>query len=70
MFDRIETVDPQLKSYLRLTQEKGLAQAAEADQRLAAGESGPLLGVPIAIKDLICVEGVETTAGSKISGRV
>lgn len=66
MFDRIETVDPQLKSYLRLTREKGLAQAADADQRLAAGESGPLLGVPIAIKDLICVEGVETTAGSKI----
>jgi aspartyl-tRNA(Asn)/glutamyl-tRNA(Gln) amidotransferase subunit A len=64
--DRIVAVDNELNSYLTITEEMALAQAAAADARLAQGEETPLLGVPVAVKDIICTEGVETTAGSKI----
>lgn len=63
---RIGAVDGQLKSYLRVTADTALAQAQEADQRRANGEETPLLGVPIAVKDIICTKDIETTAGSKI----
>ncbi len=53
-------------AFLRLTEDLARAQAAEADRRLAAGDGGPLTGIPVAIKDVLCVEGVETTAGSRI----
>ncbi|MFK7806130.1 MAG: Asp-tRNA(Asn)/Glu-tRNA(Gln) amidotransferase subunit GatA [Anaerolineae bacterium] len=66
ILSRIEAVDGQVKAYVRTTAELALEQAQAADVRLAAGETGPLLGVPVGIKDLICSEGVETTAGSKI----
>lgn len=66
MLDRIVALDNDLKSYLTITDELALEQAAEADRRRANGEDGPLLGVPIAVKDIICVAGAPTTAGSKI----
>jgi len=66
MLDRIVAKDNDIKSYLTLTDEMALAQAAEADRRRANGEDGLLLGVPIAVKDIICTKGVPTTAGSKI----
>jgi aspartyl-tRNA(Asn)/glutamyl-tRNA(Gln) amidotransferase subunit A len=66
MLDRIVAKDNDIKSYLTLTDEMALAQAAEADRRRANGEDGLLLGVPVAVKDIICTKGVPTTAGSKI----
>lgn len=66
MLDRIVEVDNDLQSYLTLTDEMALEQAQAADARLAGGESTPLLGVPVAVKDIICTNGVPTTAGSKI----
>ena len=66
IFDRIAKVDPTLHAYLHLAQEAALAQAQEADARRARGEDTPLLGVPLAIKDVICVQGLPATAGSKI----
>ncbi|MEZ4633514.1 MAG: Asp-tRNA(Asn)/Glu-tRNA(Gln) amidotransferase subunit GatA [Caldilineaceae bacterium] len=66
LLDRIAAVDGDLHAYLTVTPELALAQAAAADQRRAAGEDGPLLGVPLAIKDVLATQGVETTAGSKI----
>jgi len=66
VIDRILAVDNKVKAYLTLTPEFALEQAREADERRARGENGPLLGVPLAIKDVVCVEGVATTCGSHI----
>ncbi|MBX3012626.1 MAG: Asp-tRNA(Asn)/Glu-tRNA(Gln) amidotransferase subunit GatA [Caldilineaceae bacterium] len=63
---RIEAVDPQVKAYLTVTREQALAQAQGADEHRARGEDGPLLGVPLAIKDVLATAGIETTCGSKI----
>lgn len=63
---RIDAVDPQVKAYLTITGEKALAQAQVADERRAQGDESPLLGVPLAIKDVLATEGVQTTCGSKI----
>lgn len=66
VMDRIVAVDNDIKAYLTLTPELALEQAREADRRRAAGEDNPLLGIPLAIKDVICTKGVPTTCGSKI----
>jgi len=65
-FKRIEEIHGRVKAFLRLTPELAGAQAAAADRALKSGEAGPLAGIPIAIKDVLCVRGVETTAGSQI----
>jgi aspartyl-tRNA(Asn)/glutamyl-tRNA(Gln) amidotransferase subunit A len=66
IFARIDQIDPTLHAYLHLAPEAALAQAQDADARRAQGEDTPLLGVPLAIKDVICVKGSPATAGSKI----
>jgi aspartyl-tRNA(Asn)/glutamyl-tRNA(Gln) amidotransferase subunit A len=66
VIDRILAVDNDVKAYLTLTPESALEQAREADERRARGKDAPLLGVPLAVKDVICVEGVPTTCGSRI----
>ncbi len=64
---RVERLDPRLHSYVRTTPELALAQAREADQRLARGEAvGPMHGVPVAVKDLCWTAGIPTTAGMTI----
>ncbi len=60
----IERLNPQLNAFITTTPELALRQAAAADLALAAGDAGPLAGLPLAIKDLFCTEGVRTTAGS------
>jgi aspartyl-tRNA(Asn)/glutamyl-tRNA(Gln) amidotransferase subunit A len=62
----IEALNPRLNAYLTVTADLALKQAAAADAALAAGNAGPLAGIPLAIKDLFCTQGVRTTAGSKI----
>ncbi len=66
LLERISLLDGQVKAYLTVTAELALEQAAQADARRAAGEDAPLLGVPLAIKDVLCTEGVRTTCGSRI----
>ena len=63
---RIERLDPHVKAYLRFTPELWEKQADVADRKIRHGEGGPLAGIPMAVKDVLCVRGVETTAGSKI----
>jgi aspartyl-tRNA(Asn)/glutamyl-tRNA(Gln) amidotransferase subunit A len=63
---RIDEVDGKVRAYLRLTPGLAREQAAAADRRIQAGEAGALTGIPVAIKDVLCVKGIETTAGSQI----
>jgi aspartyl-tRNA(Asn)/glutamyl-tRNA(Gln) amidotransferase subunit A len=55
-----------LNAYVLETPERALAMAKASDARLAKGDGGPLEGVPLAIKDMFCTEGVRTTACSHI----
>ena len=66
LLDRITAVEPTVSAYITLDPDGALAQAAQADQRRAAGESDPLCGIPLSIKDVLCTKGLRTTAGSKI----
>ena len=64
---RIRALDGSLHAFLRLTEGEARAAAKASAQRRANGKGlGPLDGVPVALKDIFCMEGVETTAGSKI----
>jgi aspartyl-tRNA(Asn)/glutamyl-tRNA(Gln) amidotransferase subunit A len=65
-FERIHQLNARFNIYLTLNEDEALAQAAAADARLAQGEDTPVLGVPIAIKDVLSTKGLRTTAGSKI----
>jgi aspartyl-tRNA(Asn)/glutamyl-tRNA(Gln) amidotransferase subunit A len=64
--ERIERVDSRVKAFLRFTPELWEKQAQEADARIRSGDTGALVGIPMAVKDVLCVRGVETTAGSQI----
>jgi len=63
---RIERLNPALNAMITLTAEQALADAAAADVRLAAGERGPLLGIPLIHKDIFCTSGVKTSCGSRM----
>jgi len=69
---RIERLEPRLHAFITLTPEIALRQADQADQRLAVWRRErdapipPLLGVPIAVKDVLCLAGVRCTCGSRI----
>jgi aspartyl-tRNA(Asn)/glutamyl-tRNA(Gln) amidotransferase subunit A len=64
--ERIEAADTDVKAFLRLTTAQAALQAQAADRALRDGTAGPLAGIPMAVKDVLCVKGVETTAGSQI----
>jgi aspartyl-tRNA(Asn)/glutamyl-tRNA(Gln) amidotransferase subunit A len=63
---RIATLDPELNTYITVDKEGALSQAREAAERLGRGETGPLLGVPLGIKDVLATRGLRTTCGSRI----
>lgn len=62
--ERIERIGPKVNPFTEVLAERATADAADADRRLAAGEEGPLLGVPVALKDEIDVEGLIATHGT------
>src|SRR6476620_4454307 len=62
--DRIARLDPELNAFRKVFAEKALLEAEQAEARLRAGEEGPLLGVPIAIKNEVDVAGEVNTHGT------
>jgi aspartyl-tRNA(Asn)/glutamyl-tRNA(Gln) amidotransferase subunit A len=67
VLDRVKEVEPEVNSYVTLDEEGAFQQAEEVQRLIEAGEfTGPLAGVPVAVKDNICIEGQLTTCGSRI----
>ena len=64
--EKIGKNNKKLNTYITVCDELALTQAKMADQRLAKGEKNPLLGIPIAHKDIFCTKGIKTTCGSKM----
>lgn len=63
---RIEQVEGRINAFITLDGEGALQSAREADSRRRNGKAGPLCGIPVALKDLLCTRGMKTTCGSKM----
>ncbi len=66
LLDRISRVEGNLHALLAVTGERALADANRADERIARGDSAPLLGIPIVLKDIFATRGIRTTCASRI----
>ncbi len=64
--DRIDAWDDTINAFVTVDRDAAMAQAGQADQAIARKQAGPLTGVPIALKDILCTKGMRTTCGSKI----
>lgn len=64
--ERIKKYNPQLNSFITLTEEAALQSAKLADDQRAKGKAKPLTGIPIAQKDIFCTQGIKTSCGSKM----
>ncbi len=63
---QIKSEDSKYNSFISVTEDHALAQAKAADESRAAGNTTPLTGVPIAVKDIFCTQGIKTSCGSKM----
>jgi len=63
---RISKYDGELNSFVTVAEEQALAAAQAADERIRAGNAGPLTGIPFAHKDIFCTRGVQTSCGSRM----
>ncbi len=69
VLDRIDASEESIHAYVTIDREAALAKAEAVQKQIEAGElTGPLAGVPVAIKDNMCTEGVLTTCSSRILG--
>lgn len=63
---KIEKYNPQLNCFITINKEQALQEARAADAKRQAGQHAPLLGIPIAHKDIFCTQGIRTTCASKM----
>jgi aspartyl-tRNA(Asn)/glutamyl-tRNA(Gln) amidotransferase subunit A len=69
VLERLERLNPRLNAFLAIFAEQALEAAKRAEQEIVAGQPrGPLHGVPLALKDIFALRGVQVTAGSKVLG--
>lgn len=66
VLDQIAALEPQLGAFITVNDKGAREQARQADALLAAGTAGPLTGIPLAVKDLICTQGLRTTCASRM----
>ena len=66
--DQIERLEPAIHAFITLTPDRALEAARAADDARASGDDRPLLGIPVAIKDVLSTKDVQTTCGSRILG--
>ncbi|MGD2186407.1 MAG: amidase, partial [Desulfobacterales bacterium] len=66
VLDRISAVESKVDAFITISEKTAMKQAKEADQKIASGDWEALTGIPLAIKDVICTQGIPTTCGSKI----
>ncbi len=66
VLQRIEDVEEKVDAFITVAGDHALQQAAEADRLIASGHCEPLTGIPLAIKDLICTRGMQTSCASRI----
>ena len=66
VFSRIDSVEERVHSYIRLMKEEAMVAAAKADENIKKGDVQPLTGIPVALKDIVCTQGIPTTCGSHI----
>ncbi|MCE8014594.1 Asp-tRNA(Asn)/Glu-tRNA(Gln) amidotransferase subunit GatA [Halomonas sp. MCCC 1A17488] len=66
LLGRIDRLDGELNSFVTVTYDQALAAAEAADKARAAGETAPLTGLPLALKDIFCTQDIKTTAGSRM----
>lgn len=63
---QIKKHDTSLNAFITVTESEALQAAEEADKKIAAGERLPLLGIPVALKDIFMTRGIQTTAASNV----
>jgi aspartyl-tRNA(Asn)/glutamyl-tRNA(Gln) amidotransferase subunit A len=66
LLGRIEQLDPRLHAFITLTADRAMADARAAEAALQHGDARPLLGIPVAHKDIYCTRGIRTTGGSAL----
>ena len=64
--ERIESVEDRVGAFLAITPDLAMEQAAKADRSLSSNEAGPLTGIPVQVKDVMCTRGIPTTCGSRM----
>ena len=63
---RVDTVESHVNAFITVTAEVARSQAAQADQQIKSGSAGPMTGIPVGLKDILCTTDAPTTAGSKL----